>query len=212
MTRTPVTALDFTSCHTAQENMRFDDRLLLQAPAKQRIFRVYEWQSPGITFSYKQRLPESLQIIDHARRFTGGGIVFHSPGDIVFCCIIPQIDPLLGKRPKDFLSWIATSLQGSFTVVNIPVTCLNSVHQPNYEFCQTYPAPFELGIQGSKCVAMSLRRTRTHMMIQGIIHLSNPHLWIKSYGLNYPEASLYLPLKLRHIQSELIAAIVEKVR
>ena len=48
------------SFQTALENMMFDEHLLNDLKPNQRIIRIYKWQQPGITFSYKQSCPEEM--------------------------------------------------------------------------------------------------------------------------------------------------------
>ena len=70
-----------------KENMAYDAQLLETLSDSTRVFRLYQWPSPGITYSYKQTLPETLQSQANSSRITGGGVVFHETGDGLFTAI-----------------------------------------------------------------------------------------------------------------------------
>ena len=66
---------NYQSFDTAEKNMAHDELLLRQLQPNQRIIRNYWWQTPGITFSYKQTCPQSILQFDHAKRLTGRNCV-----------------------------------------------------------------------------------------------------------------------------------------
>ena len=63
------------SFSSAEENMKFDEKILEEIKENERVERFYIWKRPGITLQFKQQCPNNLHI-DHSVRLTGGGIVF----------------------------------------------------------------------------------------------------------------------------------------
>lgn len=160
------------SFQTARENMAYDESLLANLEPSQRLYRVYKWQHPGITYSYKQPLPAALMSFDSAKRFTGGGIVFHCPGDIVLTAIGWLDDPLFKGKLKDKVLTIQQAIKQALHTIGVEATSKQPSTTPNLDYCQTYDSPYELVINNEKHVALTLRRNRSAFMIQAIIHLT----------------------------------------
>jgi lipoate-protein ligase A len=160
----------------AEENMRYDDTLLqsLQLGQRDSFFRAYEWQVPSITHSYNKPLAEDLVSIDHASRATGGGIVFHSPGDITFSLGAYHHHPDLPQRFKDKIEWVSHHMTQALEHCGVHTTA--SIHpegEQTIQFCNGYHNPYERMVNGQKCVAIAMRRFRDVFMMQGVIHMTN---------------------------------------
>ena len=155
---------------TAAENMKFDETLV--GSTTPRLFRIYRWQKAGITYGHSQSPSQELSGFDASSRITGGGLVFHSPGDLVFSWAGSVHDILFGKRVKEKLVWASEFFITAFSRLDIP---LYRAAQPekelNLTFCHTYFSPYELYFGKEKIVALSLRKFRDRFLIQGIIHL-----------------------------------------
>ncbi len=166
--------------------MNYDQQLLDQvALSKERIFRVYPWKNSGITYSYKQDLPEPLKAIDHSKRITGGGIVFHCPDDIVFSVTSTTEDPFFKKSLKSKLSQISKMIQVAFRKIEFELNTQTVSKNNNIDYCQSYHNPFELYYKTKKVVAFSLRKTRQAFIIQGIIHLNANKTWFSDLPKEY---------------------------
>src|SRR5580692_6228766 len=83
---------------SAEKNMQIDADLL-ESLAEEPILHFYEWEKRSITYGYFVKPEELLHLenlkrhgIDHARRPTGGGIVFHL-WDLAFSVLIPSSSP-----------------------------------------------------------------------------------------------------------------------
>ena len=88
--------IDNTSFLTANENMAYDADLFARTEEHgNRFIRVYHWQQPGLTQSEKRDIPEDLLGYDYSYRLTGGGVVFHSPADIVFSIALSSLNKFL---------------------------------------------------------------------------------------------------------------------
>jgi lipoate-protein ligase A len=181
---------DTQSHPSASENMAWDAALLTHRAPNQRIQRWYVWPHPGITYSYKQPCPPSLVHHDHAQRITGGGIVFHSPGDIVFTYIGATNDPLFPRSPKAKLAHVSQLIRDVLAPY-IPLDASPSQSSsPNRDYCHSYPTPFELSVDGHKLLGITLRQFKPNWIIQGIIHTGPPH----PHLLEAPAVPFQLPV------------------
>jgi len=172
------------SFETAAENMAFDrdciGRLVNQEiPA---FLRIYTWQQRGLTQSEKRPIPTPLQPIDHAYRSTGGGIVFHCPGDIVFATGAPIHYNKLPTTIKERCDWMSEQLAMALQSVGVPVTrsLPKTTTRDAITFCSAYHNPYELVVGDNKIVGIAVKRTRQYMVFQGVIH-------VRKTALFYPE-------------------------
>ena len=201
---------------TAQENMDFDRHLLQTITQGDTHIRVYEWQTPGITYPERQTPPQSLQSINHGNRPTGGGIVFHCPGDIVLCIILPKPGRYSPKILHDTVSQVATLIQNAFQTLGLNVIQHSPPPEdatPNLAFCKTYFSPNELYYNGSKICGLTLKRYQKNLMIQGIIHLQNAKGWFKdvSPALHPYMSTIQLLGTSKQLQNTLKEILVRKI-
>jgi lipoate-protein ligase A len=172
------------SFDTAAENMHFDEQLLerLEQEPDKRFFRFYEWKNPGITLSYNKDIPASLLEIDHSKRLSGGGVVFHSPGDIVFSITARLDDDFFPKKFKDKLCFVSNTLSNAITdALEEPVTSTAETTEKNILFCNSYPNPYERYVNGEKVLALAQRKYRDLFLIQGVIHCSSNFEYFSQY-------------------------------
>ncbi len=160
---------------SATKNMKFDEGLLHNLNLMERIERFYIWKNPGITYSYKQKCPVEMLSLDHSGRITGGGIVFHSPGDLVFSIASSNNDPIFPKKSKDKLLLISKRIQHAFQAANINLDHNKPLIEQDYNFCQSYPTPFEIIYKGNKICGLTIRQFKTNWLIQGVIHTKPTH-------------------------------------
>ena len=160
---------------TAFENMDYDKGLLDALKPSSRIERFYIWQNPGITYSYKQKCPENLTYIDHSDRLTGGGIVFHTPGDIVFSLVGWNNDPDYGQSMKGKLCVLSKRITSALKKSGINIDNQVSEVAKDLNFCSTYPTPFEIAVNNQKIVGLTIRQFKLKWLIQGIIHTKPTH-------------------------------------
>lgn len=156
--------------------MRYDDSLLkdLQEGRSTHFFRAYEWQQASITHSYNKNLPGDLMAIDHASRATGGGIVFHSPGDIVFSLGGYNKQGFLPQGFKEKIEWVSKKVTEALAQCKVQTTpSVESDTPQNIQFCNGYHNPYERMVGEQKCVAIAMRRFREVFMMQGVIHLKS---------------------------------------
>ncbi len=153
-----------TTSHVfAKDNMAHDAYLFAQ---QEPFVRVYTWQMPSITYAHRQTLPEALQAIDNSDRLTGGGIVFHCPGDIVFAMAMP-----LDGSFKTRLHRIQKALEHVLNPYQVLSPQEEGGALVNREYCATYHSPYELSAGSSKVVGLAAKKNKQHIWIQGIVHV-----------------------------------------
>ena len=158
------------SFSSAEENMKFDEKILDEIKENERVERFYIWKKPGITYSFKQQCPNNLKHIDHSVRLTGGGIVFHSPGDIVFSIASSSNDPEYPKKPTEKLIILSQRIVKAMESSGIQLDQTMSSTKKDLTYCQTYPTPFEIAINQIKVCGLTIRQFKSKWLIQGIIH------------------------------------------
>jgi lipoate-protein ligase A len=177
----------------AAENMAEDERISNQFAAQvgpqgevpkgaiKRIVRVYTWQHAGLTINKDKELPHDLEHYDVSPRPTGGGIVFHAPGDVLFTLVFAKHDPAFPKALKEKTNVISATVQRALNTLDIQTKvtcedkggCVSAPSAPNLQFCKTYDTPFELSVDDEKICGITLKRYRTHFLVQGILHVKS---------------------------------------
>ncbi|MFC1770368.1 hypothetical protein ACFLZV_00635 [Candidatus Margulisiibacteriota bacterium] len=174
---------------SASENMLFDEEMFTKAQGLthdpgsscQRFFRFYSWTQPSVTYCHKRGLPCDFTDIDHSSRLTGGGLVFHSPGDLVFSCTSRIEDDFFPQKLKDKISVISRAVRNAFECFDIKLAAkpVNRLVD-DIGFCKTYHNPFELYDNNEKIVGLTLRKAKAAFLIQGIIHLQkSPEIFFR---------------------------------
>ena len=158
----------------AKDNMHVDLDTCINLNEKSRSFRCYIWKKPSITYGYNQNLPEEFTQLDTAKRPTGGGIVFHSPGDMVLSISGLLKDPWYPYKIKD-LNWLKTFLFKQFEKCNIVLFSNTQTGSKKHEFCSHYNNPYEGYLNQQKILGIAVRRFRDRFLIQCILHLNNSH-------------------------------------
>ncbi|RAP34466.1 hypothetical protein DID80_07265 [Candidatus Marinamargulisbacteria bacterium SCGC AAA071-K20] len=174
-----------TSLDTSTENMQFDDMLLekVKQDSSKRYFRFYTWKNPGITYSYNKTIPDDLLSIDKSKRVTGGGVVFHSPGDIVFSITARLDDPYFPKRFKDKICFVSKKLSSIIQdAAGINLGQSEEESENNILFCNSYPNPYEKYYKSQKVLAFAQRRLRDTFIVQGLIHTQSTHDYFGSHA------------------------------
>lgn len=144
------------------------------------LLRLYEWQSPSITYGYFIDPATSLWLDQHAfelaRRPTGGGILFHVH-DFAFSVAIPKSHPKFSQNVLENYRFINEAVLKA-------VLALQSEHQFSLEqqkaeglfpqFCMATPTRYDLLLNGLKIGGAAQRKTREGFLHQGSIFLSPP--------------------------------------
>src|SRR5207244_986705 len=96
---------------SAALNMAIDEALL--ETANRPAIRFYRWDHPAISFGYFGNFADVENYSsqhDIARRWTGGGIVFHGK-DLTYSIVIPAKDPTLAESPISIYEKVHNALK-----------------------------------------------------------------------------------------------------
>ncbi|MEK9727898.1 MAG: hypothetical protein VW397_07330 [Candidatus Margulisiibacteriota bacterium] len=174
----------------AEKNMKYDEALLENLAPNQTIERFYIWKQPGITFSYKQECPLKMHHLDASKRITGGGIVFHSPGDIVFSITGWKNDPNYPVKMKEKLQKISSRVSLAIQNTGVRIDSESKLSSKDMDYCQTYPTPFEISINGQKVLGLTIRQFRLKWLIQGVIHTKPTHISLREFTQSQIKSNL----------------------
>lgn len=170
--------------HSATMNMAIDEALLegLRVPA----VRFYRWESPALSFGYFGLFADVASYQserDLARRWTGGGIVFHGE-DLTYSILIPANDATFVVASISVYEKIHCALcaalaeTGQHAVVaggddpdrfSAPVAPRRDVICNAGYNCFTTPVRADVMIDGRKIAGAAQRRTRRGLLQQGSI-------------------------------------------
>jgi lipoate-protein ligase A len=169
--------------HSAAMNMAIDEALLegLTVPA----IRFYRWESPALSFGYFGRFADVASYQserDLARRWTGGGIVFHGE-DLTYSILIPANDAAFAESSMSIYEKIhrvlcdalfASGLNPVVAGVGDPGSCSATkarragISDAGYS-CFANPVRADIMIDGHKVAGAAQRRTRRGLLQQGSI-------------------------------------------
>ena len=170
-----------TVAHSAAMNMAIDEALLEHAAVPS--IRFYKWHSPALSFGYFGKLADVADYAferDLARRWTGGGIVFHGD-DLTYSIVIPVSDAAFGESSISTYEKIHRALahalngSGERAVVagGVDPGCARlatvaAVSAGGYS-CFANPVRADVMIHGRKVAGAAQRRTRSGLLQQGSI-------------------------------------------
>lgn len=161
-----------TEYRSAAGNMALDEALA--TIERQPVLRVYRWSQPSVTFGYfcdYAAVAADLHGRDHARRWTGGGIVEHG-SDITLALVVPRIGAWATVSSSEFYCWlhrrVATAVTSTHTSPLVMARLVGRPAAPGGT-CFTSPVTSDLMADGTKVVGGAIRRTRDVMLYQGSI-------------------------------------------
>ena len=178
--------------------MALDEVLLREAllhEVSKPMLRIYNWESPWVTFGYFQKIEEvhaSFPGIPAVRRWTGGGMVSHGE-DLTFSLIIPSGEKVASESPtflyKALHGRLAAWIQ-SHLPVSVDFAGVGDVKTgPS---CFQAPANDDLLIHGRKVLGGALRRSGGGLLYQGSLSISDipgwdplqisPHGWAEAFS------------------------------
>jgi len=167
---------------TGIENLTLDHRLFQNhefGPEESgSILRFYSWVTPTISFGYSQAIEDLVDSqkakqlgIECVKRITGGGMVFHQPGELTYCLIMNLDDPLLPR-----------GLMSSFNFISeIIIRALNNIGVKSYlaskkgvslfqeAVCFSRPTRYEILANNKKLVGSAQKRGKRTLMQHGSI-------------------------------------------
>lgn len=173
-----------TGSNSADVNMRFDEKLLLELnPDGLPILHLYRWSGPCATYGYfidpskhlnLDKIQKNRLIL--ARRPTGGGIVFHI-WDLAFSFLMPANHPRFSKSTLDNYRFVNEAVKESlqdFLQIRDPLELIpHDLSGPSH-FCMARPTIYDVVHQGRKIAGAAQRRRKNGYLHQGTISLALP--------------------------------------
>ena len=161
---------------SAALNMAVDEALLETAEIP--TIRFYTWDHPALSFGYFGKFADvenHASQRDLARRWTGGGIVFHGD-DLTYSIVIPATEPAFSKSSRSIYERIHNALcdalvsEGRDAVVAAVADRDSGVSDADYNgHCFANPVRADVLSNGRKVAGAAQRRTRRGLLQQGSI-------------------------------------------
>jgi lipoate-protein ligase A len=161
---------------SAALNMAIDEGLLETAEIP--TIRFYTWDHPALSFGYFGKFADvenHASQHDLARRWTGGGIVFHGD-DLTYSIVIPATEPVFSESSRSIYERIHNALrdalvsEGRDAVVAAVADRDSGVSDADYNgHCFANPVRADVLSNGRKIAGAAQRRTRRGLLQQGSI-------------------------------------------
>lgn len=163
--------------------MSRDEDLFLKNEKSKRqkiILRFYSWKKPAISFGYRQDINKLIDVkkakelgIELVKRITGGGMVFHQPGELTYCLIAP-LNLFSGgiiSSYKDISELIIKGLS-KIGIQSLLASRAGIVRAVN-NICFIRPTKYEILVNDKKLVGSAQKRGRFSLLQHGSIALNH---------------------------------------
>lgn len=151
------------------------------------ILHLYDWNEPCLTYGYFTDPTRYLYLdalselgIQHARRPTGGGIIFHLT-DVAFSILLPSSYPGVSVNTFDnyaLVNRIVAQAIADFAPAPILPYLLDEVtagQSKGYEgFCMAKPTQYDIMMNQGKVGGAAQRRTKNGLLHQASVSLLPP--------------------------------------
>ena len=162
--------------------------------------RIYSWKPSCISLGYSQKAEKLLNLaaakkfgFDIVKRLTGGGIVFHNEDEVTYTLILPYDYPGLPKGlvpTYKYISQIVIDALGKLGI-GAGIAVGKKSGRCAADLCFTYPAEYEIVVNGKKIVGSAQKRGKRGFLQHGSIFVSRRDFdKFKKVLLNPSEAAL----------------------
>jgi len=181
---------------TGAKNMKIDLGMFKNCTAP--VLRIYSWTNRCISYGCLQKIDRIIDV-DKAvgdaweivKRPTGGGVVYHLPGELTYCAVCPvELLPKGIKGAYYYISEIIVKALNSlgidakignrrpFTADRIPQADPRSPvpGSPQNELCFSSTREYEITAGGKKLVGSAQKRGKKAVLQQGTVQLSGSGL------------------------------------
>lgn len=146
------------------------------------VLSVYSWSKPCISLGYSQKIEEEVDLIkakelgwDVVARPTGGGIVFHNTHEVTYS-LAARIDcPAFPSGLIPSYMKISEAIVAALRTVGITAQISKKKavsRKRTANLCFSYPAEYEIVVEGKKIVGSAQKRGRIAMLQQGSVFMS----------------------------------------
>lgn len=194
--------LILSSALSGQANMDLDLKLFndFEKGSISSALRIYSWKPNCVSLGYSQKVKKEVDLDraktlgwDVVKRPTGGGIVFHNEAEVTYSLVTSIDNPVLPKglvpsykKISDAVVYGLNQL-GLHAQIRNPIPRLRSgqeseirnkskILNPKSQLCFSYPAEYEIVVDGRKIVGSAQKRGRKALLQQGSIFVRRtPH-------------------------------------
>jgi lipoate-protein ligase A len=177
--------LKITPKRSGPDNMRSDLKLFndFEKGLVPSTLRIYSWKPKCISLGYSQKIERLLdgEVVrllgwDVVRRPTGGGIVFHNEAEVTYSLVTAIDDPMLPKGLIHSYRKISEAVVQALGILGIAAK-VSSTRNPQpstrNRLCFSYPAEYEIVVDGRKIVGSAQKRGKRALLQQGSIFVRN---------------------------------------
>lgn len=166
-------------------NMDFDHYLFdeFEESRRKTTLRLYGWEKPCVSLGYTQDADIELNRsscekfgVEIVKRPTGGGIVFHNEFELTYSFICAKDDPKLPKGLIESYKFISGIIIRALQKSEVPAELSDTRHNEQARLCFSFPASYEITLEGSKIVGSAQKRGKKALLQQGSIFIKNSKL------------------------------------
>ena len=145
--------------------------------------RVYGWEGPCISLGYTQDPEKELNLsnckkygIEIVKRPTGGGIVFHNEHEVTYSFICGNNEPKLPEGLIESYKFISNIIIRALKGSGVNAELSDTRHNEQARLCFSFPASYEITLDGNKIVGSAQKRDEKALLQQGSIFIKNSKL------------------------------------
>ncbi|MFH1709828.1 MAG: lipoate--protein ligase family protein [bacterium] len=145
--------------------------------------RIYGWKTPCISLGHAQDPEKELNIancrkngIEIVKRPTGGGIVFHNEHEVTYSLICGKDETKLPEGLVGSYKFISNIVIKALRKFGLNAELSDTRHSEQARLCFSFPASYEITLEGSKIVGSAQKRGKKALLQQGSIFVRNSDL------------------------------------
>ena len=171
---------------SGEQNMQYDLKMFddFEKDNISSTLRIHSWKPKCISYGYSQKMDSLLdcklarkQGWDIVKRPTGGGIVFHNEAEVTYSLVTAIDNPKLPKGLVPSYAKISEAVVYALKSVGVKARIAriqNTEHRTqNTGLCFSYPAEYEIVVDGKKIVGSAQKRGKRALLQQGSIFVRN---------------------------------------
>ena len=145
--------------------------------------RVYGWERPCISLGYTQEPEKELNManckkhgVEIVKRPTGGGIVFHNENEVTYSFICGNDEKKLPEGLIESYKFISNIVIKALKKFGLNAELSDTRHNEQARLCFSFPASYEITLEGNKIVGSAQKRDKKALLQQGSIFIRNTEL------------------------------------
>ena len=163
-------------------NMEYDNYLFnnFEQGSITSTLRVYGWEGPCISLGYTQDPEKELNLsnckkhgIEIVKRPTGGGIVFHNEHEVTYSLICGKDETKLPEGLIESYKFISNIVIKALRKFGLNAELSDTRHNDQARLCFSFPASYEITLEGSKIVGSAQKRGKKALLQQGSVFVRN---------------------------------------